>query len=211
MSNTLKRTYEAMFLVDSATATANWDDVIAEINNLLERAEADVIVLKKWDERRLAFEIAGRKRGTYIITYFKAPPARISGIERGVQLSESLLRVMILQAEHLTEEAMHAATPAIAKESGESKTGDSSLKETQAGFNEKPKRPVPAISILDLDDSIDDDSDILDEYNDDVPFDPEDDDQEPKNLPLETPDTDESPLNSLEQDQNEETEDDNKP
>ena len=32
-----------------------------------------ILVIKKWDERKLAYEINGQKRGTYIIAYFTAP------------------------------------------------------------------------------------------------------------------------------------------
>jgi len=111
-----KRVYEAMFLVDSALATTEWDKIIGEIETVMQRAEAEVISIRKWDERRLQYEIAGRKRGTYILSYFRALPSKINGMERDVQLNEHLLRVLILRADHLTEEEMSAETPAMRAE-----------------------------------------------------------------------------------------------
>lgn len=119
MSNSLKRIYEAMFLVDSAVAAADWNVVNETINKIMARAEVEVISLRKWDERRLAYEITHHKRGMYILCYFKASPEAIVGIERDVQLNELLLRALILQADHITEEQMQAPTPAMQRESDE--------------------------------------------------------------------------------------------
>lgn len=140
LSSSLKQTYEAMFLVDSAEATANWSDVLTAVNTVMERAEAEVISLRKWDERRLIYEIAGSKRGTYILCYFKSDPSAVSGIERDVQLSESLLRVLILRADPITEEAMQAPTPAMIKETSERKAAE----ETKRKAEERAQRKAEA-------------------------------------------------------------------
>jgi small subunit ribosomal protein S6 len=99
---TLKK-YEGMFLFDPTVAT-DWEAMLAELNRLLDRAGARVIVINKWDERRLAFEIRGRKRGTYALAFFEAEQAKIAELERDVRLSEPILRCMVLDADHLTED-----------------------------------------------------------------------------------------------------------
>ncbi len=96
--------YEGMFLVDSAEATTDWDGVIAAIRNILEKAGAEIVVIKKWDDRKLAYTIKGKNKGTYILCYFKAEGGRLRSIERDVQLSERILRVLILCAEHMRDE-----------------------------------------------------------------------------------------------------------
>jgi len=106
-----KRMYEGMFLVDSAAATANWEEVEAELQRVFDRADAEVLNLQKWDDRRLCYDIAGHKRGTYILTYFNVDPDRVSGIERDVTLNEKLLRVMILRADRIPEPIREAPTP----------------------------------------------------------------------------------------------------
>jgi small subunit ribosomal protein S6 len=109
-----KRMYEGMFLVDSAAATSSWDEVEAELQRVFDRADAEVLNLQKWDDRRLCYDIAGHKRGTYILTYFNVDPDRISGIERDVKLNEKLLRVMILRADRIPESIREAPTPYMA-------------------------------------------------------------------------------------------------
>ena len=98
LETTIKRLYEAMFLVDSAQAT-DWDGTIAAIKTILERIKAEIVVLRKWDERRLAYEIKGKTRGTYILCYFRADGNKIQDIEKAVHLSERIMRVLVLSAE----------------------------------------------------------------------------------------------------------------
>jgi len=117
LDTSVKRTYEGMFLIDSAVTTANWDEVKSAIETVFQRAGGEVISIRKWDDRRLSYEISGCKRGTYVLTYFKALPEAIGGIERDVQLSEVIMRVLILRADHLSSEAMEAPTPIMQVES----------------------------------------------------------------------------------------------
>ena len=102
------RKYEGMFLFDPVV-TSDWESVQAELNRMLERAGARVIACAKWDERRLAFEIRGRKRGIYALTYFEAEPTRVADLERDVRLSEAALRCLIVRVDHMTEEDMKEA------------------------------------------------------------------------------------------------------
>lgn len=122
LSNEAKRVYEAMFLVDSDAAGADWDAMISTISNIMDRADAEVINLRKWDDRRLCYEINRHKRGTYVLSYFRALPSSISRIERDVQLNESIFRVLILRADYLSKDAeraeaqMDTATPVMRAE-----------------------------------------------------------------------------------------------
>jgi small subunit ribosomal protein S6 len=103
--------YEAMFLVDSAKAAADWDGIQAIIRSLLGKADAEILSLKKWDERRLAYDILRKSRGTYILCYFKGDGQKIGDLERNVQLSEEILRVLILRGDHVKPEDVEKDTP----------------------------------------------------------------------------------------------------
>ncbi len=99
METVAKRLYEAMFLIDSAQAAADWEGMLSVINNILQRADAEVVSMRKWQERKLAYNIGRNTRGTYILCYFKADSRRVSGIEKDVQLSEKVIRVLVLTTE----------------------------------------------------------------------------------------------------------------
>ncbi|MEQ8316389.1 MAG: 30S ribosomal protein S6 [Phycisphaerales bacterium] len=100
--------YEAMFLIGQSTA-ADLGSVITHIDELLERCGAKLVAMAKWDERRLAFEIEKQKRGLYILAYFEAPAQNIAQLDRDTQMSETIMRVLVTRADHLTMEEMKAA------------------------------------------------------------------------------------------------------
>lgn len=100
--------YEGMFLFPQ-TAGADLGGALAHVESILGRAGAEIVSLCKWDERRLAYDIKGNKRGLYFLTYFKADRSKIAGIERDCNLSEQLLRAMILRADHVPTEEIEAA------------------------------------------------------------------------------------------------------
>lgn len=116
METVVKKLYEAMFLVDSAQAQ-NWDTIITAIKTILEKTEAEIVSIKKWDERRLAYEINGKSRGTYILCYFRADGDGIRDIERDVHLSERIMRVLILSPE--TREKQDIESALISQKDGE--------------------------------------------------------------------------------------------
>jgi small subunit ribosomal protein S6 len=139
----VKKLYEAMFLVDSAQAAADWDGIIARIKNILARADAEVLSLRKWDERRLAYEIKGKARGTYILCYFRADGQRIQGIEQDVRLSEHLMRVLILSAEHMTAEDVEKDTHAMRVESDRQRPAQAAVPKTEPTRRAKAERAQP--------------------------------------------------------------------
>jgi len=111
-----KNLYEGMFLVDSALAASDWDGVMELIRNILNRAEAEIVSLGKWDERKLAYEINKKSRGTYLLCYFKVAGERVKDIERDVKLSEKIMRVLILSTEPMSQEDLDRETPVMAAE-----------------------------------------------------------------------------------------------
>jgi len=100
----VKKLYEVMFLIDSAEAAKDWDGIIELVTKMLNKIDAQIVSLKKWDERPLAYPIKRVSRGTYILAYFKADGLKIHELERDVLLSERVMRALILRVEHLTEE-----------------------------------------------------------------------------------------------------------
>jgi len=102
--------YEAMFLL-GPVGTAEPEKALNLCRGVIEHHGGKIIVIKKWDERKLTFEIGGQKRGTYIIAFFNAAGSAITAIEREVKLSEEILRVLVTKADHLNESEMNAVEP----------------------------------------------------------------------------------------------------
>jgi small subunit ribosomal protein S6 len=101
--------YEAMFLLGAVAGSA--EDVTAGPRQIIERHGGKIMVIKKWDERKLAYEIARQKRGTYVVAFFTAPGSAVTQIERDVNLSDEIIRVIVLKADHLSKDEMEAVEP----------------------------------------------------------------------------------------------------
>ena len=105
-----KATYEGMFLLDAGNP--DFQAASEPVRTILDRNEVTTLAIKLWDERRLAYEIQGRRRGLYVLSYFESDPLRIAEIERDCRLDERVLRVLLLRREGLTQEQIQAETPA---------------------------------------------------------------------------------------------------
>lgn len=135
---TKNKLYEGMFLVDSALAGTDWDGVMASITRILERAKAEIVSIKKWDDRRLAYNIRGVSRGTYILCYFRVDGGKIRDIEKAVQLSERIMRVLILNAEQMTAEDIEKDTPAAKAQEQEPQTAEAGAPAERPADQEEP-------------------------------------------------------------------------
>jgi small subunit ribosomal protein S6 len=102
--------YEGLFLFGTA-ATVDSEGAVKQIGDLLAKHGAETLLLRKWDERKLAFEIKKNKRGLYVLAFFKAPGGAVDKINRDVNLSETILRALITDAGHLNLDEMKAQEP----------------------------------------------------------------------------------------------------
>lgn len=103
MDPTKSTLYEGLFLLNQQEVAGDLEGVINHLKEIFSRAEAEVVALKKWGERRLAYPIKGQKRGTYVLAYFRADRSHILRIERDCNLSEIVIRNMIIRADHVGE------------------------------------------------------------------------------------------------------------
>ena len=141
-----------MFIFDP-TFAADGANAETEIRRIMDRAGSEMILMGKWDERKLAYPIKKRKRGCYMLTYFNGDPERIKDIERDCHLSEHVLRVLVTQAEDLSiarmekiaSEAPGAAKPPRAAEEGkEPPSADAKPAGTEAAAGSEAPEAVVA-------------------------------------------------------------------
>jgi len=146
--------YEAMFLLPPAAAMDTDGTGLRLCRSFIERHGGQVIVIKRWDERKLYYEVNGQKRGTYVIAYFRAPGAAVAQIERDVKLTDEILRVMVTKADHLNEQEMNAVEPQpIVREErpswerpddrGGFRGGDRGMRDDRGPRDERPRDDRP--------------------------------------------------------------------
>jgi len=154
-----KKLYEGMFLVDSAKAASDWDGINAAIKRILDRAKAEIVSMRKWDDRRLAYDIRGVSRGTYILCYFKADGGQIQSIEKAVQLSEKIIRVLILKTDQMTKEDIDKDTPAAKAEREQEKAKAEQTQQTEEDQQDDQEYASEA-----EDDIITEDAQLVDDF-----------------------------------------------
>lgn len=89
--------YEGMFLVDSAQFANDPDGTTAAIMAILERAGATVVAHRPWQDGKLAYEIEGRRKGLHYVVCFRMPSEGVKVVTRQSQLSDIVLRQMVIR------------------------------------------------------------------------------------------------------------------
>jgi small subunit ribosomal protein S6 len=95
----MSRIYEMMFLIDNNAVRAGWKEAKAAATGLIEKHGGKVLAARRWDERKLAYPIKQRRRGTYLLAYGEIGGQGVAMLRRELDLTESLLRYLILQVE----------------------------------------------------------------------------------------------------------------
>ena len=91
------RQYETTFIIDGQLDEQHREGVIEKFEEILDRLGATRNQTVRWGLRTLAYEIAKRTRGYYIIIYFDADPAIIRSFHHEMDISENILRYMSLK------------------------------------------------------------------------------------------------------------------
>lgn len=115
MTDEQTQLYEGMFLFNIQAINGELQQAVDHLTQILGRAEAQVLAMSRWDERKLAYEIGGQKRGLFLLATFNARRAQVANIERDVNLSELLLRCLIIKGEHIGDVELQTAMDEAAK------------------------------------------------------------------------------------------------
>jgi len=89
--------YEAMFLVDPVKHGEDADGTEKVVSTLLDKHGAKVTRFERWDDRKLAYDIRGHKRGIYLLALFEMPGNNVSALRDDCELNETILRQLILR------------------------------------------------------------------------------------------------------------------
>jgi small subunit ribosomal protein S6 len=95
----MSRTYELMYLLDNNAVRAGWKEAKASALASIEKHGGKVLSARRWEERRLAYPVRRRRRGTYLLIHAELEPGEITPLRRELDISESVLRYLILQVE----------------------------------------------------------------------------------------------------------------
>jgi len=139
MSDSPSALYEGLFLINQQEMAGDLDAALTHVREMLDRAEAEVVSLRKWDERKLAYPVNGQKRGLFLLALFRVRPVQIANIERDCNLSELVMRVLMTRGEHYGETEIEAE-----QKEAESSATEAKLKKDQAQDEAAETAPAEA-------------------------------------------------------------------
>ncbi len=90
--------YEGMFLLDNSKVKVDPAECVGVVTEVLKKYQANIVRIERWDERKLAYEIRGQKRATYVLAHFEMAPENPGQLRHDVSLNENFLRCLLQNA-----------------------------------------------------------------------------------------------------------------
>jgi small subunit ribosomal protein S6 len=82
----------------------------AEVEKMIKAESGEVLVSRLWEERRLAYPIAGQRKGTYWLYYFRGPSSMLTSLNRQWEIHDGILRHLALKVHpHLVDAVLEHA------------------------------------------------------------------------------------------------------
>ena len=100
----MTREYEIVYIFDSTLEEEQVNERLERFHGLLRGPESPepITNVHHWGKRTLAYAIAGREVGYYVVARFETQPDKLSELERAIKLDESVIRHLIVLDEGLT-------------------------------------------------------------------------------------------------------------
>ena len=93
------RRYELMLVLRPDLPDDRTQAVIDRTTRAISTAGGQIIKVAPWGRRRLAYPIDRHREGSYHIILFEAPSESIAELERGLLITEELLRHLVTRVE----------------------------------------------------------------------------------------------------------------
>ena len=106
MAATNTSVYEGMFILDPSKYSRDPAAMAQLVVDLITQHGGSILASRLWDERKLAYPINGHKKGVYWLTYFRMPGGGITPLERQCEITDDIIRKLILKVEPRIADAL---------------------------------------------------------------------------------------------------------
>lgn len=111
--------YEVMYVIDAAIEESARTELINRYSDLVKKNGGEVDRIDEWGKRRLAYAINYKTEGYYVLMYIKAPSDLPRELERNLQISDSVLRYIVIRYEGEVPAKREPLKPYVAREAAE--------------------------------------------------------------------------------------------
>lgn len=91
------RPYENLVILNAALTDEESVALLTQLGDTVKGLGAEVTKVENWGKRRLAYDIAKQREGTYAVFELSAEPSMIKEFERQLKLNENVLRYLSTQ------------------------------------------------------------------------------------------------------------------
>ena len=113
------RRYELMLLLRPDLEDDKLQAAVEKVTRAIVNGGGSLSKVSPWGKRRLAYDIGRHREASYFLIHFDIEPAQVREIERGLLISEEILRhlVTVLEDRGPAEEVAPAVAPRASAES----------------------------------------------------------------------------------------------
>ena len=92
----MKRKYESMFILPPIEDEKVKEN-IEKVKNFITEKKGEILEIKEWGKRKLAYEIEHFNDGYYYLMQFELDSNHISALENFYKLNENIIRFIIIK------------------------------------------------------------------------------------------------------------------
>ena len=108
--------YEVMYVIDAALEDSARIELIDRFSDLVKKNGGEIDRVDEWGKRRLAYAINYKTEGYYVLMYIKAPSDLPKELERNFQISDKILRSLVIRYEGEVPAKREPLKPYVARE-----------------------------------------------------------------------------------------------
>lgn len=90
------RLYEVVYVFDAVMDEAVVNEKLERYHALVTEADGEVTAVDHWGSRQLAYPVAKKKTGYYVVAQFNGDPNSLPEFERALKLDEDILRYIVV-------------------------------------------------------------------------------------------------------------------
>ncbi len=91
------RDYELVLIISPEVVEEKFDATIDNISRFITEKGGTISNIERWGKRRLAYPIEHFMEGGYVLTHFRLKPALSREFESNLQISEEVLRHLLVK------------------------------------------------------------------------------------------------------------------
>ncbi|MDQ6955544.1 MAG: 30S ribosomal protein S6 [Mariprofundaceae bacterium] len=95
--------YETIFIVNPDVSQENTEELTNALVERVEKASGRIVKREYWGSRPLAYSIAKRKRGHYMLLVTDGEPKAIEALENAIRLEERIMRFLTTRLTELSD------------------------------------------------------------------------------------------------------------